>query len=300
MLLLTSSSHRASSIAPPEPNTTLWNSPELQTLKNKAKVLIKEGHLNKAAALYESGLQIAQAKGDKVAQARFLSNLGSIRLGMLDFRSAVETYNRALEAAASVQDEKTRFTTLLMLSSLYLNHGDLESAASTAAKAEATVSDREPAHFASYIYAQLGQLEFRKNNPTNADAYFKKAIDRAAKEKDLDTETFVMNQYGFELTKTGALNKAEQVLGQAYHLRKNSKGADLCPSFNKIGVLRYKQGKAEDAIGWLRKETERRILQVIQMESCARRRLQREIFRKSGLREDLLDVTPQLLGALRV
>ena len=251
MLLLTSSSHPSSSFATRELNTTLWNSPELQTLKNRAKVLVKEGHLKDAAALYESGIQLAQTKGDKLSQARFLSNLGSIRLGMLDFRSAAETYNKALEAADSVHDEKTRFTTLLMLSSLYLNHGDLDSAASTAAKAEATVSDSEPAHFASYIYAQLGQLEFRKGNPAKGEVYFNKAIDRAAKEKDPDTETFVMDQYGFELTKSGSLDKAQQVLGQAYHLRKNSKDADLCPSFSKIGVLRYKQGKAGDAIGWL-------------------------------------------------
>ncbi len=254
VLLLTSSSgplsFSSSSNGATEGNT-LWTSPEFQAIKNKAKILLKDGRLSDAAALYESGLQLAQSKGDKLSQARFLGNLGSIRFGMLDFRSAAETYNRALEAADSAHDEKTRFTTLLMLSSLYLNHGDLDSAASTAAKAKTVFSDQEPAHFTSYVYAQLGQLEFRKDNPARADFYFHKAISLAAAQKDLDTQTFVMDQYGFELVKSGALQKAERVLGQAYHLRKNTKGADLCPSFSKIGVLRYKQGHAEDSIGWL-------------------------------------------------
>ena len=254
VLLLTSSSRplTPSSVSSAKTESeTLWNGPEFQAIKNKAKALLKDGRLSEAAALYESGLQLAQDKKDRLSQARFLGNLGSIRLGMLDFRSAAETYNRALEAADLVHDEKTRFTTLLMLSSLYLNHGDLDSAASTAAKAKATFSDQEPAHFTSYVYAQLGQLEFRKNNLAKADSYFRKAISLAAAQKDIDTQTFVMDQYGFELAKSGTLQPAEQLLGQAYNLRKNTRGADLCPSFSKIGVLRFKQGHAQEAIGLL-------------------------------------------------
>ncbi len=250
--LLTSSS-RPTRLSPSttEQNSTLWNGPEFQAIKNRAKAFVKDGRLREAATLYESGFEQARSSGDRVSQARFLSNLGSIRLGILDFRSAAETYIKALEAADSVQDERTRYATLIMLSSLYLNHGDLDSAATTAAKAVATFSDQEPAHFTSYVYAQLGQLEFRKNNTAKAESYFNKAISLAAKEKDLDTETFVMNQYGFELTRYGDLQKAEQVLSQAYQLRKNSKGADLCPSFSNIGVLRFKQGQFKVAVDWL-------------------------------------------------
>ena len=247
VLFLTGSSNSQRPVAPP----TAWEDPVFQVFKDRARQFHKTGKFLQAAAQYQAGADLAKQRHDAVAAARFLNNLGAIRLAVLDFRSAVEANQEALRIAETIHEERTIRSAQLMLASVYLQHGDLDSASRAASKAVAKLAGDEKARYVSNVFNQLGQIEARKGNWPLAEKYFHKAIAAAVVDGDLVLEAFSWDQMGYERMEAGFLDEAETALLKALQLRKQAQGAELCLSFNKVGILRARQGRSEEAIRWL-------------------------------------------------
>ena len=236
----------------PISQTLKWDGPQFRVLKEEARQLHKKGRLMQAALLYKDGAELAEKDKDPVSQARFLNNVGAIHLAVLDYRAAVDAYNQALVIAESIDDQKTVRSSRLMLASVYLQHGDLESASNTALKAESELEGSEQARYTSNVYLQRGQIEARKDNWVTAEKYFHKAIAVAAMDNDATLEAFAWDQLGYERLEKGLIAQAEPALSEAFRLRKLSTGqAEICLSYNKLGILRFKQQQFPEALRWL-------------------------------------------------
>ena len=236
----------------PITQTLKWDGPQFRVLKEEARQLYKKGNLMQAALLYKDGAELAKKDKDPVSQARFLNNVGAIHLAVLDYRAAVEAYDQALVIAESIDDQKTVRSSRLMLASVYLQHGDLESASNTALKAEAELEGGEQARYTSNVYLQRGQIEARKDNWVTAEKYFHKAIAAAAMDGDATLEAFAWDQLGYERLEKGLVEQAEPALLEAFRLRRLSTGqAEICLSYTKLGILRSKQKQFPEALRWL-------------------------------------------------
>ena len=236
----------------PITQTLKWDGPQFRVLKAEARQLHKAGSLMQAALLYKDGAELAKKDNDPVSQARFLNNVGAIHLAVLDYRAAVEAYNQALVIAESINDQKTVRSSRLMLASVYLQHGDLESASNMALKAEAELEGGEQARYTSNVYLQRAQIEARKDNWVTAEKYFHSAIAVAAMDSDATLEAFAWDQLGYERLEKGLIAQAEPALSEAFRLRKLSTGqAEICLSYTKLGLLRFKQKQFPEALRWL-------------------------------------------------
>ncbi len=241
VILLTGTAHRSSAFKRPTHPKTAWFEPRYQQLATKAAVLQQREEFSEAAALYRAGLKSARLDGDTRAQSRLLNNLAGIRLAVTDYRSATNLYMEALSLAEQDHDVPVLRSILLNLASLYHDQGDLDSAAAIAAKAEANITGDENLSYSVNIFLRFARIQARKKDWQSAEQYFHRAIAKSAWHSDAGLEASAWDNLGYERMLMDELDNAEVALTEAFRLRVVSKNPQICLSYSKMGVLRFKQ-----------------------------------------------------------
>ena len=241
VILLTSTAHRSSAFKQPNQPKTAWFELRYQQLATKAAILQQSEEFGEAAALYRAGLESARLEGDTRAQSRLLNNLAGIRLAVTDYRSATNLYMEALSLAERNGDLPVLRSILLNLASVYHDQGDLDSAAATAAKAEANITGDENLTYSVNIFLRFARIQARKKDWNSAEKYFHRAIAKSAWHSDAGLEASAWDNLGYERMLMDELDNAESALTEAFRLRVVSKNPKICLSYSKMGVLRFKQ-----------------------------------------------------------
>jgi len=205
--------------------------------------LAAQGRYGDAAQIFEVGYRKASAADDRRNAALFLVNLANARLGLHQYRQAMQDYLEARNLAISNGYEDLKRVLAVNLAWLYRVQG-----AQRAAEVELrrTLSGPTSAWPAQAVLL-LAELRFEQGDVRAAADLFKQALIRAEQGGATTLTTDLLEMYGNMLLRAGDLEGAREALLSAFRRRKLS--GEPVPAFcyRLLAELRLAEGDLDSA-----------------------------------------------------
>ena len=157
--------------------------------------LLSEHHLAETVPLYLNASQEADELGDSEYTAKYLINAGGVQLMLFRYQDALSTMERARKAAEKAGDLDYAATANSNIASLYLQMGNLSSAAVAGDRALKGLRESHPQY--ARVLIPVAQVSAEQHNLPRAEALIRLAIDGAYRAGDYDTAAWALDYLGY-------------------------------------------------------------------------------------------------------
>jgi CHAT domain-containing protein len=144
--------------------------------QGKARALIALGRSSEALTALNTAISRARSEGNSYALAQLLVVAG-IATKSSNFAQAIQYLDEAVKLSEEKGFDHVFSWSTIQLASVYRDRGNLDAAASLAARAVAAVRDLEDRYHLPEDLTLLADLEFRKGNLQRADQLYSEATD---------------------------------------------------------------------------------------------------------------------------
>lgn len=208
----------------------------------RAYRLYASGRFAQAATLYEQAYRRGMQEGNRRQAVRYLNNLAGCRFAGFQYAGAMETYLEARRLAVAASDYETQGAVAINIASLYLQMGNLESAATAATQGLAAVHrHRLPGAAMAQLFTLMGRIRFLQRRYGEGAAAYREAIGEALTSGDMPQLARSWDSFGYSCLRQGRLHEAETSLIESYRLRLLFHRKDLHLSYTNLALLRLAQ-----------------------------------------------------------
>ena len=215
---------------------------------NEAYHLLLSGHYLRAEELYGSVLEEAKSLGAAERAGRCLTAIGNCQFATFRYRAALRSYLEARTFAQAAQDWANRGSLSANISGLFLQMGDMESAALSAEQALADFNRKDFRGGRSRCLILLAVIRAKQSQMEKCEALTGEAIDQSYKEGDWMAVAQAWDHLGEEYLAHGQLAGAEGALTEGFRIRRVHDLPQLDSSYLNLGKLRMAQGDAGSAL----------------------------------------------------
>jgi len=227
-----------------------WKNTPFTEFKRAGTDAFQRGDYKAASMHFASGARAAEAAGDQIATARFLSNQGAALFTATDNRAAVPALVAARTAAHSAGDLATLQIVEGNLASLYSMTGAQEDAYVAAARGAAIHPPNQSPEIRATALLSFGRSISRFRGVREASELFSEALALAAGRGATSLEADALEIWGFEWMRSGDLEAAEELLARAWVTRSRIGDRRLPLTEGKLASLFRKRGNIAEARFW--------------------------------------------------
>jgi CHAT domain-containing protein len=248
LLLLILADGKPSKLQPPSKAQPEDTPSQLTLAKmiHEARILREKGEYAQAADVCQAGYREARLRKDRHSEASFLLGIANCHFLQHHYREALQEF-LAVKQVLSSSEEQRSILVNISLSSLYSQLGEYEAGVDAAkqALAEVPLSEKD-AHRAmllivlATLYAQQGKVE-------DSRELFRQGILEADRFGDSELRSNARDRLGCDFLLNGQLAQAEDLLLDAYRIRKLNRLPSLGESYRNLGILRLEQGDLRSA-----------------------------------------------------
>jgi CHAT domain-containing protein len=208
--------------------------------------LYSTGHYVEAISRYREAAVRAERAGDLVSARKFLNNLGACQLAIFQYREALNSLEHARFISEQSGNPQFLEDINLNISSLFLQLGDVESAA-IAAERGMTYLARAPNPISrAKLLIQLATVRASQNDITAAESLFAQGIDAGYDARDPAAAALGLENLGSQYLAAGRVADADRVLTEAFRLSVSFKLPNL-NCYWQLALVRANQGHLETA-----------------------------------------------------
>ena len=211
--------------------------------------LYKAHHLPEVVPLYLKASQEAADLGDYEFAAKYLINAGGAQLMIFRYQDALSTMERARKAAEKTGDPAFIAAANSNIASLYLQMGNLSSAAVAGDRALAVLSESHPQY--ARLLIPIAQVNAEQHNLPRAEALIGNAVEGAYRAGDPDTAAWALDYLGYRYNLEQRPADADRLLTESLRLRKMFHLSDLSSSYFHLARVRAVQGDLRSAFALL-------------------------------------------------
>ncbi len=226
-------------------------SPGLERLVAQGHKHYQKQEYELARSVYEQARQRAEREGNLKWALRLRNNVGATFLAVQQHHGALQSFLQAREMARQQQDREVEAAACANLAAIYMLIGDGDAAEESlgAATARLPVGSANRAR----LLAQRARLEIRRGAGDRAEVTVGEALAAAQTANDRAVEALVWDDLAMMRMGAGDLAGAETALANEYRLWALFHTPN--PEFLhwRIARLRLFQGRAEEALDWLKR-----------------------------------------------
>jgi CHAT domain-containing protein len=240
----------------PTNKTTLYK-PSSQERREQLRVpprlseayhLLLSGQYPRAEELYRSVFEEAKAQGEAERAGRCLTAIGNCQFATFRYRDALKSYLEARTFAEAAEDWANRGSLSANISGLFLQMGDLESAALSAEQALADFNRQDFRGGRSRCLILLAVVRAKQSQMEECAALTGEAVDQSYREGDWNSVAQAWDHLGEEYLAHGQLAGADSALTEGFRVRRLHHLPQVDSSYLNLGRLRLAQGDAESAL----------------------------------------------------
>lgn len=218
--------------------------PTMSCYLNLGRSLFYTAEFQKAEVAFDSGIQIAQKKGNKEFERAFLGNIGNIYSKQGEQEKALESYFAVLELSSNLHDKGH---TLGNIGVVYFRQGKLEDALQFQ-KDALEISEKLGCLLGqASSYLNIGNIFYVQEKLDEALETYKKAL-KLTTDKTID-QANIINNIGVIYTDRGNFEEALALFWSALKFYKqvcNPQGQAMV--INNIGEVYFNKGTLEESI----------------------------------------------------
>ena len=216
---------------------------------HQAYTLYGQHKFTEAVTAFLAAAHEAELLGDYEFTARDLINAGGIQLLLFRYQDALSTMERARKAAEKTGDNEFIAIADSNMATLYLQMGNVNGAAVTAARALSLLRENHPQHWR--ILTLVAQVRAQEHKLPEAEALIQKAINEAYRGGDMDSVGWSWDFLGYQYEQHHRLPEADHALTESLRIREMFHSADLGSSFYHLAQVRSAQGDRRSAAALL-------------------------------------------------
>lgn len=209
---------------------------------------MKGSSFSAAADVSRRAARQAGSDGDRYAAAMFLYYLSRALGSAGSWGEAVAQATESRRLALEINAPKLVSAASFTLAGAYFVSNELDMALNAVATMFEYADPAQPNislyTLASAIAANSGQLD-------RALEYSQQAVARSFEAGTIEDLGFAYNELGARRLWSGDLERAERTLSEAFRLRLMAKSNYLAVTYHNLGVLRFEQGRAPEAVALL-------------------------------------------------
>jgi CHAT domain-containing protein len=214
----------------------------------EAVKLRQSGKFLEAERAFDRLAKQAGDAGQQSKQARMLLGKAGAQLRRFAYQEASETYQRLLELAAQIGDDRLRGAVFVNLAELHIQLGDLDTAEREADSAVGILERTNYLQNLSRAELQLGSIKAGLGQDPGARTEYRKAINFAAEAGDIRGEALAWLIFGQALAKRDDLADAEDAYLNAYQLSLLNHDPLLDTLRIKLAELELRKGNPAEAL----------------------------------------------------
>ena len=193
---------------------------QARALSNLGRLHRRQGHLDRAAETYRQALNLYADLGEHAAQAVALRNLGSVHWRLGDYRQAADRYQQARDLYSRVDDEAGEADALVRLGLVDDRLGDHESAAERLRRACEIYERLGDGFSETYVLSLLARLPDHKDPLEPIAERLEQSLAAFRRAGDRTAEAYVRTDLAAILVLTGRLADAAGHLREAVVLHR--------------------------------------------------------------------------------
>jgi CHAT domain-containing protein/tetratricopeptide (TPR) repeat protein len=223
-----------------------WGTKDAEQFRKAIDRARRSGDFDSLQSLCRKAAEQALKHHGYAARARLLLTAGAADMARYRYRAALDALLNARLSADLVSDRLDEAAAEANLSSLFLEMSDLDSAQRYAELAYKRSRGLPDPYFEHQLRLQLGRVYALQGNP-RAEAMFREGIDAARAAADVAQEARGWDLLGDWRIDKGREADAEAAFTESFRIRRLGYSADLPFSYARIGALRLKQQRIEEA-----------------------------------------------------
>jgi len=216
--------------------------PVLAKMLHRGRILREKGEYAQAGDLFQRGYREARLSKDRHSEAGFLIGIANCHFFQHHYREALQEYLAARQVLSSSKEQSSFFAIDISLSSLYSQLGEYDAGVDAAKHALAEVPVREKNADRAIILIILATLYAQQGNVEESRELFRQGILEADQFGDRELQSNARDRLGCDFLLNGQLAQAEDLLLDAYRIRKLNRLPSLGESYRNLGILRLEQG----------------------------------------------------------
>jgi len=218
-----------------------WDTKYFVEFTRAARACRAAGDFAGLESVYSQGYERAKQLSNVSAQISYLSNLGTTRMLVLHYDTALQAYLEASDLAERIGDWSATGGIAANLAVLYQWLGDPNSALSALERGKAALDRLQiPPLYKAQLLMRLRSVRADLHQSPTEPSY-EEAIEAARETGDIDAEAAAWDLLGKEEIAAGELRDAEASLGRALRLRTSYSPKGLGLSYAALGALRLTQ-----------------------------------------------------------
>jgi tetratricopeptide (TPR) repeat protein len=224
--------------------------PALLDSLHRANALYRAAKYEEALESYRSGYRVSVEIRQIEMTARFLWGAGNCHLHRFLYRDALESYLAAKQIFAELGDTDKVVVLDISLCSLYSQMGEFEAASGAAGRALEHLPGADAERRAKLLVL-MANVKWQQGKVEEAWPLFKEGIQEADWFGDPELLSSAWDKLGAGLLLQKRLPQAEEVLLEAYRIRKLNRLPTLGSTYRNLGMLRLEQGNLRSAAALL-------------------------------------------------
>jgi tetratricopeptide (TPR) repeat protein len=213
-------------------------------------VLMNLGEFNKAQTIYLDALDTAEKIGDIVGAAIITGQMGILAMNQGDLSIAAQRYKTSAQIFQQLQEPAQEATSWYLLG-IVCTKGQQWEQADRACRESAKIREqRGDVAGAAETYAQLAVLNVAMNKPTEAEAWYRKALQGYQAVGDKRYKSVALFNLANLLTvQPNRLIEAKQLAEEALAIQENldSAAVDIQTTYNLLAEIANAQGETDKA-----------------------------------------------------
>ena len=219
----------------------------LTKMVHEGRILREKGEYAEAADLFQRGYREARLHKDRHSEAVFLSGIANCHFFQRHYREALQGYLAAKQVLSPSKEQSSLFPINVSLSSLYSQLGEYDAGVDAAKQALAEVPVREKNADRAMILIILATLYAQQGKVEDSRELFRQGILEADQFGSSELRSNGRDRLGCDFLLKGQLAQAEDLLLDAYRIRKLNRLPSLGESYRNLGILRLEQGDLRSA-----------------------------------------------------
>ena len=197
----------------------MYGSTEAVGLVKHASEQWRTNHRAEAFKLLEQGYRDALRRRHPFAAFWFLIGLGGLHYAVYDYRQTLDYYLMARDTAIKAGLYPQASIALTSLASLYLHVFDTASALSAIEEAHRYLPPAGDSPQRNQVLMVFGRILSMRGEATRAAPLFEQVIESTSRRDEPREEALAWDHMGWELLRSGTLDRAELALNNAFRLR---------------------------------------------------------------------------------
>lgn len=242
--------------APPAFNQNHAINRELHREADRIFAIYSGHHAAEAIPLYEAAADRAIQLNEFEFASKFLINAGACQLSLLQYSDALKSLERSRWFTEKTGDRESLASLNGNIASLYLQMGNVESAAQAGERGVSFLPKDFPRRGPGFkqgdrVLLNLAIVRAQQHDLPRAEPLFSQAIDAAYAAGDPGTAAWAWDNLGYGYYQEGRLPESTQALTESVRLRKLFHLSNLDSSFLHLALVRAGQGQPRAAAALL-------------------------------------------------